>query len=155
MTGYGDARPQDDRLDVAVELRTVNNRFLKISTRSPEACHAAKPPSRSSTCASPAQRSTHQPRAAVRHSHDSTVRYEFKRIFADHRNLSHLLGLITVAAILPQLMGAFPGRFRSAVVAREAERELMDQVSARWPARARSRLEEAAQVYDDAAAIVS
>ncbi len=37
MTGYGDARRQDDRLDVAVELRTVNNRFLKVSTRSPEA----------------------------------------------------------------------------------------------------------------------
>lgn len=40
-----------------------------------------------------------------------------------------------VAAILPQLMGAFPGRFRSAVVAREAERELQARFGfARWPA---------------------
>ncbi len=36
MTGYGDARRQDERLDVAVELRAVNNRFLKVSTRSPD-----------------------------------------------------------------------------------------------------------------------
>lgn len=40
-----------------------------------------------------------------------------------------------VAVILPELMRAFPGRFRSAVVARAAERELQQRFGfARWPA---------------------
>lgn len=33
MTGFGEARHQDDQLCASVELRTVNNRYLKISTR--------------------------------------------------------------------------------------------------------------------------
>lgn len=33
MTGFGDARCQDERLAVAVEVRTVNNRYLKIVTK--------------------------------------------------------------------------------------------------------------------------
>ena len=37
MTGFGDARDQNERLTVAVEVRSVNNRYLKISTRCPEA----------------------------------------------------------------------------------------------------------------------
>ncbi|HUG94091.1 MAG TPA: YicC/YloC family endoribonuclease [Planctomycetaceae bacterium] len=37
MTGFGDARAQDERLTVAIEVRSVNNRYLKISTRCPDA----------------------------------------------------------------------------------------------------------------------
>ena len=37
MTGYGDARRQTDRLNVAVEVRAVNNRYLKVMTKCPEA----------------------------------------------------------------------------------------------------------------------
>lgn len=33
MTGFGEARHQDDRLTVDVEVRTVNNRHLKLSAR--------------------------------------------------------------------------------------------------------------------------
>jgi uncharacterized protein (TIGR00255 family) len=33
MTGYGEARHQDDRLTVAAELRAVNNRHLKLACR--------------------------------------------------------------------------------------------------------------------------
>jgi uncharacterized protein (TIGR00255 family) len=36
MTGFGDARRQQGRRSVAVEIRTVNNRFLKCSIRLPE-----------------------------------------------------------------------------------------------------------------------
>jgi uncharacterized protein (TIGR00255 family) len=36
MTGYGEARHQSDTLQLAVELRAVNNRYLKITVRSPE-----------------------------------------------------------------------------------------------------------------------
>ena len=36
MTGFGDARYQDQRLTVTVEVRTVNNRYLKVSTKCPE-----------------------------------------------------------------------------------------------------------------------
>ena len=40
-----------------------------------------------------------------------------------------------VAVILPELMQAFPGRFRSAVVSRAAERALQQRFGfARWPA---------------------
>ena len=40
-----------------------------------------------------------------------------------------------VAVVLPELMQVFPGRFRSAVVARESERELQKRFGfARWPA---------------------
>jgi uncharacterized protein (TIGR00255 family) len=36
MTGFGDFRGQDDRLCVAVEVRSVNNRYFKIVVKSPE-----------------------------------------------------------------------------------------------------------------------
>ena len=37
MTGFGDSRVQSERFHVAVEVRTVNNRYLKISTKCPDA----------------------------------------------------------------------------------------------------------------------
>jgi len=36
MTGYGRARNQDERCVISVELKTVNNRYLKISIKSPD-----------------------------------------------------------------------------------------------------------------------
>ena len=36
MTGFGDARAQDQRLSVAVEIRSVNNRYLKVQSRLPD-----------------------------------------------------------------------------------------------------------------------
>jgi uncharacterized protein (TIGR00255 family) len=36
MTGYGEARHQSDNLNLAIELRAVNNRYLKISLRASE-----------------------------------------------------------------------------------------------------------------------
>jgi uncharacterized protein (TIGR00255 family) len=36
MTGFGDARKQNDRLSIAVEIRAVNNRYLKIFTKAPD-----------------------------------------------------------------------------------------------------------------------
>jgi uncharacterized protein (TIGR00255 family) len=36
MTGFGDARIQDDRLSASVEVRSVNNRYLKITTKCAE-----------------------------------------------------------------------------------------------------------------------
>jgi uncharacterized protein (TIGR00255 family) len=37
MTGFGDARFQDDRMSASVEVRAVNNRYLKIMTKCAEA----------------------------------------------------------------------------------------------------------------------
>lgn len=37
MTGFGEARQQTDAINVAVEVRAVNNRYLKVMTRVPEA----------------------------------------------------------------------------------------------------------------------
>lgn len=37
MTGFGEARHQEDKLSVSVEVRTVNNRYLKISIRCSDA----------------------------------------------------------------------------------------------------------------------
>jgi uncharacterized protein (TIGR00255 family) len=36
MTGFGDARNQNERLSVGVEVRTVNNRYLKLMIRCPD-----------------------------------------------------------------------------------------------------------------------
>lgn len=36
MTGFGEARHQDERMTVSVEVRTVNNRYLKLSTKCPD-----------------------------------------------------------------------------------------------------------------------
>lgn len=43
MTGFGDARHQTERLSVAVEVRAVNSRYLKILTKCPEAYTALEP----------------------------------------------------------------------------------------------------------------
>ncbi|MBS0260388.1 MAG: YicC family protein, partial [Planctomycetes bacterium] len=37
MTGFGDARFQDERVSASVELRAVNNRYFKISMKCSEA----------------------------------------------------------------------------------------------------------------------
>jgi uncharacterized protein (TIGR00255 family) len=36
MTGYGEARYQSDALSLVIELRALNNRYLKVSLRAPE-----------------------------------------------------------------------------------------------------------------------
>lgn len=36
MTGYGEARHQSETLSLAIELRALNNRYLKVSVRAPE-----------------------------------------------------------------------------------------------------------------------
>lgn len=36
MTGYGEAHYQSDALNLAIELRALNNRYLKVSLRAPE-----------------------------------------------------------------------------------------------------------------------
>jgi uncharacterized protein (TIGR00255 family) len=43
MTGFGDAHHQDDRLTVAAEVRSVNNRHLKLSCRVSSAYEALEP----------------------------------------------------------------------------------------------------------------
>jgi len=43
MTGFGDARWQGPALTVAVELRSVNNRFLKVGIRGPESYQSLEP----------------------------------------------------------------------------------------------------------------
>jgi len=36
MTGFGDARKQNERLSIAVEIRAVNNRYFKMTTKCPD-----------------------------------------------------------------------------------------------------------------------
>lgn len=43
MTGYGEARYQSDALDLAIELRALNNRYLKISVRASEPYNLLEP----------------------------------------------------------------------------------------------------------------
>lgn len=43
MTGFGDARYQRDDVAVAVELRTVNNRYLKVTVRAAEPYNLLEP----------------------------------------------------------------------------------------------------------------
>jgi len=39
MTGYGEARSQGESLSLSVELRALNNRYLKVSLRAPDPYH--------------------------------------------------------------------------------------------------------------------
>jgi uncharacterized protein (TIGR00255 family) len=43
MTGYGEARHQSDSLTLAIELRALNNRYLKVSLRAPDPYHLLEP----------------------------------------------------------------------------------------------------------------
>src|SRR5947209_14708136 len=43
MTGFGEARLQDDRWTVGVEVRTVNNRHLKLNARISEPYGSLEP----------------------------------------------------------------------------------------------------------------
>src|SRR5260370_34184209 len=36
MTGYGEAHYQSERMSLSIELRALNNRYLKVSGRAPE-----------------------------------------------------------------------------------------------------------------------
>src|SRR5262245_51801839 len=39
MTGYGEARLQSEQLSLAIELRALNNRYLKVTVRAPDPYH--------------------------------------------------------------------------------------------------------------------
>src|SRR5436853_7749246 len=39
MTGYGEARYQSDQLSLSIELRALNNRYLKVSLRATDPYH--------------------------------------------------------------------------------------------------------------------
>jgi uncharacterized protein (TIGR00255 family) len=39
MTGYGEARWQSEQLSLSIELRALNNRYLKVSVRAPDPYH--------------------------------------------------------------------------------------------------------------------
>ena len=43
MTGYGEANHQSDALTIGIELRAVNNRYLKVSLRATEPYHLLEP----------------------------------------------------------------------------------------------------------------
>jgi uncharacterized protein (TIGR00255 family) len=43
MTGYGEARYQSDALNLSIELRAFNNRYLKINVRAAEPYHLLEP----------------------------------------------------------------------------------------------------------------
>lgn len=43
MTGYGEARHQGERFTLAIELRAVNGRSLKVTVRAPEPYHLLEP----------------------------------------------------------------------------------------------------------------
>jgi uncharacterized protein (TIGR00255 family) len=43
MTGFGEARHQGDALNVSVELRALNNRYLKVSLRAADPYHLLEP----------------------------------------------------------------------------------------------------------------
>jgi uncharacterized protein (TIGR00255 family) len=43
MTGYGEARHQSDALNLAIELRAVNNRYLKVTLRAGEPYNLLEP----------------------------------------------------------------------------------------------------------------
>jgi uncharacterized protein (TIGR00255 family) len=43
MTGYGEARYQSDTLSLSIELRALNNRYLKVSVRAVEPYHLLEP----------------------------------------------------------------------------------------------------------------
>src|SRR5437588_11857007 len=43
MTGYGEARYQSDALNLSIELRAFNNRYLKITVRAGEPYHLLEP----------------------------------------------------------------------------------------------------------------
>src|SRR5438067_1808110 len=43
MTGYGEAHHQSDDISVSLELRALNNRYLKVSVRAAEPYHLLQP----------------------------------------------------------------------------------------------------------------
>src|SRR3954447_20351925 len=43
MTGYGEASHRSDTLELAIELRSVNNRYLKVSLRAAEPYNLLEP----------------------------------------------------------------------------------------------------------------
>src|SRR5437868_5616079 len=43
MTGYGEAHYQSETLNLSIELRALNNRYLKVSVRAPEPYNLLEP----------------------------------------------------------------------------------------------------------------
>src|SRR5882672_3655700 len=43
MTGYGEASHQSESLNLSIELRALNNRYLKVTVRAPEPYNLLEP----------------------------------------------------------------------------------------------------------------
>src|SRR5438445_5200694 len=43
MTGYGEARFHSEQLTLSIELRALNNRYLKVTVRAPDPYHLLEP----------------------------------------------------------------------------------------------------------------
>jgi uncharacterized protein (TIGR00255 family) len=89
MTGYGEARYQSDALHVAVELRGLNNRYLKLSIRAPEPYNLLEPEVEKVV------------RRTVRRG---TVQVQL-RVRRQYRPQDYRLNLVAVQSYLDQLRG--------------------------------------------------
>ena len=128
MTGHGEAHRHEDGLSVAVEIRTVNNRYFKLNLRLTEgyaaarvARRSARPPARSPRhgAGQPADR----PRAAARRLSAERGRAA-RAICSSSKRLSAARSAATAAQLAPLL--ALPG------VVREPTAEY-DAIEAQWP----------------------
>ena len=60
MTGHGEAHRHEDGLSIAVEIRTVNNRYFKLNLRADRGLRAARAARRSRSSAQQIRRGTVQ-----------------------------------------------------------------------------------------------
>src|SRR5438105_563983 len=70
MTGYGEAHRQAENLAIAVEVRTINNRYFKLSLRASEG-YAALEPQIESAVRTQIKRGTVQVNLRVDHKHSA------------------------------------------------------------------------------------
>ena len=70
MTGYGEAHRQAENLAIAVEVRTINNRYFKLSLRASEG-YAALEPHVESVVRTQIKRGTVQVNLRVDHKHSA------------------------------------------------------------------------------------
>ena len=120
MTGYGEAAFQSDTLTLSLELRAVNNRYLKVSLRAPEPYHLLeadfervirKTIKRGTVqvhlrCAHQASADEYRINAVALQSYTTQIRNACENLGLNDGGLSILSQVLTLPGVIPGSAGA-------------------------------------------------
>jgi uncharacterized protein (TIGR00255 family) len=129
MTGYGEARHQGEHFTLAIELRAVNGRSLKVTVRAPEPYHLLEPEFEKVIRRTVHRGTVHVQVRCERAAQPGDFRLNTAALRSYVQQVRQVCDELNAAALAPALLGqvlALPGVI-------EEPRSAAERLSAEWP----------------------